>query len=346
MRYNPFGTTGFNISKVTLGTMTWGQQNTEAEGHAQMDYAMERGINAFDTAEYYSVPGRAETQGSTERYIGSWFKSTGKRKDVFLASKIAGPGKMAEHIRTPLGFGRAQLDDALGKSLDRLQTDYLDLYQLHWPERKTNFFGKRGVHSIQDDAWEDNFLDVLQSMDALIKSGLIRHWGVSNESAWGLMRILHLADVHGLPRPVSIQNQYNLLSRGFEVGLSEVCLREQIAGFHYSPLGMGRLTGKYLRGTERPDARLHQFPQFARYNNENALAATQAYADVAEKHGLNLTKMALAFVNDREFTDSNIIGATSVEQLKTNIDSVDLELSQEVLRDLEAVQGRWPDPSV
>lgn len=346
MRYNPFGTTGFNISKVTLGTMTWGQQNTEAEGHAQMDYAVEHGINAFDTAEYYSVPGRAETQGSTERYIGTWFKATGKREDIFLASKIAGPGKMAEHIRTPLGFGRQQLDDALGKSLDRLQTDYLDLYQLHWPERKTNFFGKRGVHNIKDDPWKDNFLELLRNMDELIKSGVIRHWGVSNESAWGLMRILHLADVHGLPRPVSIQNPYSLLSRGFEVGLSEVCLRENIAGFHYSPLGMGRLTGKYLRGTERPDARLHQFPQFSRYNNENALAATQAYADVAEKYGLNLTKMALAFVNDQKFTDSNIIGATSIDQLKTNIDSVYLTLSAEVLRDLEAVQGRWPDPSV
>lgn len=347
MRYNSFGTTNFQISKVTLGTMTWGKQNTEAEGHAQMDYAVERGVNAFDTAELYAVPSTSETWGKTESIIGTWFNTTGKRKDVFLASKVAGPAEFAKHIRNGnLGYGKAQIDEALGQSLDRLQTDYLDLYQLHWPARKVNFFGTRGLQSIKEDSWEDNFLETLTKMDELIKAGTVKHWGLSNETPWGLMRILQLADIHGLPRPVSIQNPYSLLSRGFEVGLAEVCLRENIAGFPYSPLGMGRLTGKYLDGSAGPNARLNMFPQYSRYGNDNALAATEAYAAVAKKHGLNMTKMALAFVNDRDFNHSNIFGATSLEQLKTNIDSVELTLSEEVLTDLEAVQSRWPDPSV
>lgn len=347
MRYNQFGTTGFNISKITLGTMTWGEQNTEAEGHAQMDHAIEAGINAFDTAEFYSVPGRPKTQGSTERIIGSWFRSTGMREKVFLASKIAGPGKMAEHIRNGnLGFSSGQIEEAVGMSLDRLQTNYLDLYQLHWPARKANFFGKRGVHTLKGDDWTDNFLEVLQKMDQLIKAGTIKHWGVSNESPWGLMRILHLADVHGLPRPVSIQNPYSLLSRGFEVGLAEVCLRENIAGFPYSPLGMGRLTGKYLDGSAAPESRLNLFKQYTRYNAEPSLAATAAYAEIAKKHQLSFTEMSLAFVNDRDFTHSTIIGATSVPQLKQNIRSIDVTLSPEVLRDLESVQQRFPDPAV
>lgn len=347
MRYNLFGTTGFNISKITLGTMTWGMQNSEAEGHAQMDFAVANGINAFDTAELYAVPSTPETWGKTEAIIGSWFRQTGSRKDVFLATKIAAPMSFAAHIRNGnLGYSAQQIDEALGQSLDRLQTDYLDLYQLHWPERQANYFGKRGVQTIQDDPWEDNFLAILQKMAALIADGTIRHWGVSNETPWGLMRYLQLADAHGLPRPVSIQNPYSLLSRGFEVGLSEICLRENIAGFPYSPLGMGRLTRKYLDGTAGPEARLHRFPRFKRYNNANALAATEAYAEVASKYGLDLAQMALAFVNDRDFNHSNIIGATSIAQLKANIASINLLLSEEVLQELENIQQRWPDPSV
>lgn len=347
MRYNPFGTTGFNISKVTLGTMTWGKQNTEAEGHAQMDYAVDQGVNAFDTAELYAIPSAPDTWGKTESIIGNWLQSTGMRDKIFLATKVVGPAAFAQHIRGGnLGFSDAQIDEALGQSLDRLQTDSVDLYQLHWPARKVNFFGKRGVHTIKDDPWEDNFLQVLQKTDSLIKAGTIKHWGVSNETPWGLMRILQLADANGLPRPVSIQNPYNLLSRGFEVGLAEVCLRENIAGFPYSPLAMGRLTSKYLDGTARPGARLNQFKQYTRYNNPNAMAATEAYAEIAREHGLNFSQMALAFVNDREFNHSNIIGATSLEQLKTNIESVELELSTEVLKAIEQVQQRYPDPSV
>ncbi|OAV44508.1 aldo/keto reductase [Lewinella sp. 4G2] len=347
MRYNKFGTTGFDISKITLGTMTWGKQNTEGEGHEQMDYAIEAGINAFDTAELYAIPSTAEVQGETERIIGTWFNATGMRDQVFLASKVAGPATWASHIRNNnLGFKRDQIDEALGLSLDRLQTDYLDLYQLHWPARKANYFGKRGVHTISNDEWEDNFLAVLESMQDLIQQGTIKHWGLSNETPWGVMRILHLADVHGLPRPVSIQNPYSLLSRGFEVGLAEVCLRENIAGFPYSPLGMGRLTGKYLDGTANASSRLNRFSQYTRYNSEASLLATKAYADIARRHGLNFTQMSLAFVNDRDFNQSTIIGATSLAQLKQNIESAELTLSKDVLREIESVQAQYPDPAV
>lgn len=344
MRYNAFGTTGWQVSKLALGTMTFGQQNTEEEGHRQLDYALERGINLIDTAEMYSVPPRPETQGSTERIIGTWIRSRKNRDDYYLASKIAGPADMATHIRPKLGFGKDQIREAIGKSLERLQTDYLDLYQLHWPERATNFFGKRGVTDLHP--WEDNFLSVLRSMRELMDEGLIRAWGVSNETPWGLMRVLSLADANGLPRPVSIQNPYSLLARGFEVGLAEVCLREDIAGFPYSPLAMGRLTGKYLRGEDNPGSRLNQFPHYTRYNGPNSIAATEAYAGVAEAHGLELPQMALAFVTDRPFHQSNIIGATTLNQLQQNIDSVTVTLNDKVLAALEEVQYQYPDPAV
>ncbi|PHL00520.1 aldo/keto reductase [Neolewinella marina] len=344
MRYGPFGPTDWQVSKLCLGTMTFGQQNTEEEGHRQLDYALERGINLIDTAEMYSVPPRPETQGSTERIIGTWIRARNQRDRFYLATKIAGPGKMAAHIRPDLGFGRAQLREAIGKSLDRLQTDYVDLYQLHWPERETNFFGQRGLQEL--DGWEDNFQEMMEALQELQREGLIREWGMSNETPWGLMHALHLADKHGLPRPVSIQNPYSLLARGFEVGLAEVCLREKVAGFPYSPLAMGRLTGKYLRGEDTPNSRLNQFTHYTRYNSDNCLEATRAYAEVAEKHGLNMGQMALAFVTDRPFNQSNIIGATSLEQLKENIDSINLRLSEEVLTDLEKVQAAFPNPAV
>ncbi|PPK86142.1 aryl-alcohol dehydrogenase-like predicted oxidoreductase [Neolewinella xylanilytica] len=344
MRYNAFGTTGWQVSKIALGTMTFGQQNTEQEGHRQLDFALERGINIIDTAEMYSIPPRAETQGSTERIIGTWNRARKRRQDFYLATKIAGPGGMADHIRPDMGYAGGQLRSAVNRSLERLQTDYIDLYQLHWPERQANFFGTRGVSAL--DGWEDNFLTVMQDLQALQREGLIREWGMSNETAWGLMRALHLAEVNDLPRPVSIQNPYSLLARGFEVGLAEVCLRENVAGFPYSPLAMGRLSGKYLRGEADPSSRLNQFTHYTRYNSENSLAATQAYAAIAEKHGLNMSQMALAFVTDRAFTASTIIGATNLEQLTVNIHSISLYLNEEVLKDLEEVQNRFPNPAV
>ena len=344
MRYTSFGTTGWQVSRIALGTMTFGQQNTEEEGHHQLDYALERGINLIDTAEMYSVPPRPETQGSTERIIGTWNRARKRRHDFYLATKIAGPAPMAAHIRPKLGFADGQLREALSRSLERLQTDYVDLYQLHWPERDTNFFGVRGVSEL--DEWEDNFQRVMEDIGDLRREGLLREWGLSNETAWGLMRTLHLADKYDLPRPVSIQNPYSLLARSFEVGVAEVCLRENVAGFHYSPLAMGRLSGKYLRGEDDANSRLNQFTHYTRYNGPNALAATEAYVAVAEKHRLSMAQMALAFVNDRPFTHSNIIGATNLEQLRENIDSIDLRLTDEILHDLEAVQASYPNPAV
>ncbi len=344
MRYGAFGPTGWQVSAVSLGTMTFGQQNTEEEGHEQLDYALERGINLIDTAEMYSVPPRPETQGSTERIIGTWIGSRGNRKRFYLATKIAGPNQMATHIRPDLGFGPAQLRDAIGKSLDRLQTDYVDLYQLHWPERKSNFFGVRGVQEI--DGWQDNFVEMMTALQDLQREGLIREWGMSNETPWGLMHAIHVADRHGLPRPVSIQNPYSLLARGFENGLSEICQRENVAGFHYSPLAMGRLSGKYLDGTADDSSRLNQFTHYTRYSSDNSLKATEAYADVARRHGLDMAQMSLAFVNDRPFTTSTIIGATSVEQLRKNIDSHELTLPEDLLAELENIQNRFPNPAV
>ena len=346
MRYNPLGTTGWNVSKLCLGTMTFGQQNDEAEGHAQLDYALEHGINFIDTAELYSVPARAETQGSTERIIGSWIAARGGRDRYHLATKIAGPAGFTKHIRQPLGFGRPMLEDALGKSLDRLQTDYIDLYQLHWPERRTNYFGVRGVDSVSDDEWEDNFLQLLHDMQDLIQSGRIRAWGVSNESPWGLMRLLYLADAHGLPRPVTVQNPYALLNRSYEVGLAEISLRENVPLIPYSPLGMGQLTGKYIRGEDKPENRLNQFPNYKRYSQDNAVAATRAYAEVAQRHGLSLTALSLAFVNDRDFVASTIIGATDLEQLAENLASIDVRLDDGIIEELDEVRERFVDPSV
>ncbi|WP_232826429.1 aldo/keto reductase [Lewinella sp. IMCC34183] len=344
MRYGPFGTTDWQVSRIALGTMTFGQQNTEADGHRQLDYALERGINLIDTAEMYSVPPRPETQGSTERIIGTWIRARNNRSQYYLASKIAGPNQMAEHIRPDLGYGKKQLREAIGKSLDRLQTDHLDLYQLHWPERRANFFGVRGVQEL--DAWEDNFQEMLEGLRDLQSEGLIRHWGMSNETPWGLMHALRTAERYDLPAPVSIQNPYSLLARGFENGLAEICLRESVAGFHYSPLAMGRLSGKYLNGTADVGSRLNQFTHYTRYNGANSLAATEAYAAVAQKHGLNMAQMALAFVTDRPFTQSNIIGATTLDQLQDNLDSIDVHLSEAVLADLEAVHERYPNPAV
>ncbi len=346
MKYNQLGKSGLEVSKICLGTMTFGEQNTEAEGHEQLDYALAQGINFIDTAELYAVPANPATQGKTEEIIGTWLRARGNRSQFILATKIAGNLPFAGHIRQPLGYQRHMLEEAIGNSLRRLQTDYIDLYQLHWPNRKTNFFGQRGYIHREDDPWEDEFLDILQSMDSLIKSGKIRHWGVSNETPWGLMRILHLADKHGLPAPVSIQNPYSLLNRTFEIGLAEICHREQIAMLPYSPTAFGLLSGKFHRGEDTPQDRMNQFAaQLPRYKGETAWEATGHYLAIAEKHGLNPIQMALAFVNDRSFVCSNIIGATSLKQLSENIDSIDVQLSSEALQEIEAVHNRMPNPA-
>lgn len=345
MLYTTLPHTSLEVSKICLGTMTWGKQNSEAEGHQQMDYALDQGINFFDTAELYPVPAHADRYAHTEIIIGNWFKKTGNRDKVVLASKIAGKAPFTKFIRTT-GFSRESLIEAVDGSLSRLKTDYIDLYQLHWPERNTNYFGQRGYkHSISDH-WKDNIHQVLETLQELIEAGKIRHVGLSNETPWGTMRFLEESKVHSdLPRMVTIQNAYSLLNRLYEVGLSEISMRENIGLLAYSPLGFGVLSGKYLGGAKPENARITLFPSYNRYSGENAQKATQQYFDLAKKHNLSLSQMALAFVNSRPFITSNIIGATSMEQLKENIDSIHIELSDEILSEIEAIHDQIPNPA-
>ena len=275
MIYSELGNSGIKVSKICLGTMTFGEQNTEKEAHQQLDYALDIGINFIDTAELYSVPGRQETQGSTERYIGSWLKSRTDRDKIVLATKIAGPNPGLSYIRNPLNFSKEQLNIALEGSLKRLQTDYVDIYQLHWPERKVNSFGKLGYEYDAEESWKDNFLEVIKNLNELIRSGKIRHWGLSNETPWGLMNCLRIAERHGLPKPISVQNPYNLLNRSFEVGLAEISIREGVGLLAYSPMAFGLLSGKYHNGTDVQKSRLTLFPNFSRYS-------TQHIFDIAE----------------------------------------------------------------
>ena len=334
---------GKEVSKICLGTMTWGQQNTEAEAHEQISYALDRGINMLDAAEMYPVPPRAETQGRTEEYIGTWFKKTGLRDKYILATKAAGPNPEFHYLRGGPRFTREQLMEAVDGSLRRLQTDCIDLYQLHWPDRYTNFFGQRGYfHREQPETSIDETLRALQE---LVAAGKIKTIGLSNETPWGTMKFLELADREGLPRVESIQNPYGLLNRTYEIAMAEVSHREDVGLLAYSPLGMGLLTGKYRHGARPEGSRMAVFERFTRYDGAETLEATEQYLQLADEHGLNPTHMALAFVNTRPFVLSNIIGATTMEQLKMNIDSLDVTLSKEVLKGIEAIQQRLPNPA-
>jgi len=334
---------GKEVSKICLGTMTWGQQNTEAEAHEQISYALDRGINMLDAAEMYPVPPRAETQGRTEEYIGTWFKKTGLRDKYILATKAAGPNPEFHYLRGGPRFTREQLMEAVDGSLRRLQTDCIDLYQLHWPDRYTNFFGQRGyLHREQPETPIDETLRALQE---LVAAGKIKTIGLSNETPWGTMKFLELADREGLPRVESIQNPYGLLNRTYEIAMAEVSHREDVGLLAYSPLGMGLLTGKYRHGARPEGSRMAVFERFTRYDGVETLEATEQYLQLADEHGLNPTHMALAFVNTRPFVLSNIIGATTMEQLKMNIDSLDVNLSKDVLKGIEAIQQRLPNPA-
>ena len=334
---------GKEVSKICLGTMTWGQQNTEAEAHEQISYALDRGINMLDAAEMYPVPPRAETQGRTEEYIGTWFKKTGLRDKYILATKAAGPNPEFHYLRGGPRFTREQLMEAVDGSLRRLQTDCIDLYQLHWPDRYTNFFGQRGYfHREQPETPIDETLRALQE---LVAAGKIKTIGLSNETPWGTMKFLELADREGLPRVESIQNPYGLLNRTYEIAMAEVSHREDVGLLAYSPLGMGLLTGKYRHGAKPEGSRMAVFERFTRYDGAETLEATEQYLQLADEHGLNPTHMALAFVNTRPFLLSNIIGATTMEQLKMNIDSLDVNLSKDVLKGIEAIQQRLPNPA-
>ena len=345
MIYTTLPHTNIEVSKICLGTMTWGRQNTEAEGHEQMDYAFDQGINFFDTAELYPIPAHPDRYADTEKIIGSWFKKSGNRDNIILASKIAGKAEFTKYIRTT-GFTRASLIEAVEGSLQRLQTDYIDLYQLHWPERNTNYFGKRGYTHDISDHWQDNIHQVLETLRDLVREGKIRHIGISNETPWGTMRFLEESKVHmSLPRAITIQNPYSLLNRLFEVGLAEISLRSKIGLLAYSPLGFGVLSGKYLGGMKPANARVTLFSTHNRYSGENSEKATQKYYDLAQQHNLSLAQMALAFVTSRPFVTSNIIGATSMQQLKENISSIDIELSDEVLQGIEAIHNEIPNPA-
>ncbi|MGB0965757.1 MAG: NADP(H)-dependent aldo-keto reductase [Litorivicinus sp.] len=334
---------GRRVTRLCLGTMTWGEQNTEAQAHSQIDLALERGLNFMDCAEMYPVPPKAETQGLTEQYIGNWFSKTGRREDWVLATKVAGPGNTMDHLRGGPRHTRAHIHQAIDDSLRRLQTDYVDLYQLHWPDRQTNYFGKLGY--VHNPVNETPIEETLSALAELVEAGKVRQIGLSNETPWGAMSFLRCAERMGLPQIVTIQNPYNLLNRTYEVGLAEVSHRENVGLLAYSPLAFGVLSGKYLNNQRPADGRLTLYTRFSRYNNPRAVAATQAYVELAQEYGLDPSQMALAFVTQRPFVLSNIIGATTLDQLTDNIDSWEMTLSAELMERIEAIHQDNPNPA-
>ncbi|MFN2289379.1 MAG: NADP(H)-dependent aldo-keto reductase [Chromatocurvus sp.] len=346
MQYRKLGQTDIDVSVIGLGTMTYGQQNTTIEAAAQLDYALSRGVNFIDTAEMYPVPPRADTQGETERFIGQWLTRSGRRNEIVLATKVSGRGDGnagVNHMRDGPRLSRTQIHQAVDASLDRLQTDHVDLYQVHWPERTTNFFGRLGYLHHDDDGIAIE--ETLSALGELVQAGKVRHIGISNETPWGVLEYLRLAREKNLPRIVSIQNPYNLLNRSFEVGLAEIAIREQVGLLAYSPLAFGMLSGKYRDGALPADSRLALFERFSRYGSPEAEAATSAYVALAKEHQLDPAQMALAFVNTRQFTTSDIIGATTLEQLRANIDSIDVRLDKPLLKELEALHRRYCIPA-
>lgn len=344
MQYRKLGKTGLDVSLIGLGTMTWGFQNTQQQGFEQMDYALEQGINFFDTAEMYAIPPSEKTFGTTETIIGNWFAARNNRDKVILASKITGPN--LKWIRDGDVINKKNILLALEGSLKRLQTDYIDLYQLHWPNRDFYHFGKIWQFSPKFDrqAQEDNFFEVLETMVDLIKEGKIRHFGLSNESAWGVMKYLQLAEKNNLPRVASIQNEYSLLCRHYEPDLSEISIQEECGLLAWSPLTRGMLSGKYLNGGKPEGARLMIETRPEHRKHPNTDAAITEYVELARQYELDAAQMALAFVNQKPFVTSTLIGATSMQQLKSNIASVDLKLLPEVNEKIEAIRRNHPMP--
>ncbi|MFC3149546.1 NADP(H)-dependent aldo-keto reductase [Litoribrevibacter euphylliae] len=343
MEYRKLGNTHLDVSALCLGTMTFGEQNTREEAFQQLDYAVAEGINFIDTAEMYPVPPMAGTQGDTEHIIGQWLGQRSDRDKLVIASKIAGPADWLSYIRGGSRHTQAHISEAIDESLKRLQTDYIDLYQLHWPDRNTNFFGQLGYQH-QEVEESTPIEETLRALESAVKAGKIRYIGLSNETPWGLMSFLKHAEQFDLPRVMSVQNPYNLLNRTYEVGMAEVSIRENAGLLAYSPLAFGVLSGKYLDGQRPEKARLTLFERFTRYTSLQAEEATQGYINVAKKHGLSPVQMALSFVTSRPFVTSNIIGATTMDQLKENIGSIELTLSDEVLSDLEAIHSANSNP--
>ena len=342
MNYKKLGNTDIDVSTICLGTMTWGEQNTQEQAFEQMDFALSNGVNFWDTAELYAVPPRKETYGDTEEIIGNWFEKTKKRKEVILATKVAGPAR--DYLRNgENSFTGPNLESALNNSLKRLKTDYIDLYQLHWPERNVNNFGRLGyVH--KENEW-NKFEDVLGELDKYIKAGKIRYVGLSNETPWGALNYLQLSKDKNLPRMMSIQNPYSLLNRSYEVGLAEVSIREKIGCLAYSPLASGYLTGKYRNKNFPKGSRMERdFDFWTRYRKPNTEAAVELYFKICEKHNLNMTQMSIKFCEIQEFMTSVIIGATTMEQLKSDIESVNVNLSNDVIEEINQVQTIYPNP--
>ncbi len=343
MNYKKLGNTEINVSTICLGTMTWGEQNTEKEGFEQMDFALDQGVNFWDTAELYAIPPKKETFGNTEIIIGNWFKKVKKREKIVLATKISGPAR--EYIR---GGGNNytfdKMNEALNGSLKRLKTDYIDLYQLHWPERNTNMFGRLGYEHNENKNW-NQFEDVLENLDKFIKDGKIRYVGLSNETPWGVSKYLELAKNGKLPRMMSIQNPYSLLNRTYEIGLAEISIREKIGLLAYSPLASGYLTGKYMNNQLPKGSRLERDGDFwTRYNKPNTSKAVNAYYNISKKYDLNFAQMSLKFCEIQPFITSLIIGATKMDQLKTDLESVNMKLSEDVIKEINEVQKIYPNP--
>jgi len=345
MKFKKLGSTDLKVSLICLGTMTWGEQNTQEEGFEQMDYALERGVNFFDTAELYAIPPKAKTYGKTEEIIGNWFKLRKNRKKIILASKIAGPG--LKWIRGGGSqYSPESIEDALHNSLKRLQTDYIDLYQLHWPERNTNYFGDLDYeHNINEKSW-NSFESILKTLKKFIDQGKIKYIGLSNETPWGFSKFLEIAKEQKLPRVVSVQNPYSLINRSYEIGMSEISMREKAGLLAYSPLAVGYLTGKYRNKEIPKNSRLDLFYEnYPRYHNERTYEAVDEYFKIAQKYKISLSQLSLAFVNSRDFVTSNIIGATTMEQLKENIDSIDIGLEENIMHEINLIHEKIPNPA-
>ena len=344
MNYKKLGSTDVDVSTICLGTMTWGEQNSKADGFEQMDYAIDNGVNFWDTAEIYAIPMREETYGETENIIGEWFKKTKKRDKVILATKVSGPTSK-EYIRGGgCSYDKKSMSEALEKSLKRMQTDYIDLYQLHWPERNTNFFGKQGYeHDSNEKNWIA-FEEILENLKKFVDAGKIRYVGLSNETAWGLAKCLELSKLKNLPKMMAVQNPYNLLNRTYEVGLAEISVREQSGLLAYSPLAFGYLTGKYRNNNMPKGSRIDLFKDFTRYNNENSIKAIEEYYKISRKFNLDFAQMSIKFCEIQPFVTSVIIGATTMQQLKTNVESVNVNLNNEIINEINEIQKIYPNP--
>jgi len=344
MKFKKLGTTDLNVSLICLGTMTWGTQNTEKDAFEQMDYSLSEGVNFFDTAELYSVPPNSDSYGKTEVMIGNWFEKRKNREKIILASKVAGPG--CSWIR---GGGNNFDEKSIGKAIDgslkRLKTDYIDLYQLHWPERSTNYFGKRDYTVDSDEGEWNSFESVLEALEKFIQSGKIRYIGMSNETPYGLSKYIELSKNKKLPRMMSVQNPYNLVNRTYEIGMAEISIRERCGLLVYYPLATGALSGKYRNGKMPKNSRQALFKGWERHLNPLAMKAYEEYYKLAKESNMTMAELAQAFVNTRPFVTSNIIGATTMEQLKENIDSVNIELSDEILNKIDVIHNNNPNPS-